>query len=139
MSYLLDTDTLSAHLRGNGVVTNRFLQYGGRLYLSVVTLAELKVWVLRKQTPVRFRQGLELLLRDLVVLAVDEIVADRAGEVGAELYDRGSSLATPDLLIAATALVHNLAVVTHNVQHLRILARRNWSAGSSSCQAPCDE
>jgi predicted nucleic acid-binding protein len=57
MSYLVDTDIVSAHLRGSGIVTNRFFQYSGRLHLSVVTLAELKVWVLRKQTAVRFRQA----------------------------------------------------------------------------------
>src|SRR5437868_1016638 len=114
MSYLVDTDIISAHLRGSGAVTNRFLQYSGRLHVSVVTLAELKVWVLRKQTAVRFGQGLDLLLRDFVVLAVDEAVAVRSGEVGADLHDRGTTLATPDLLIAATALVHDLAMVTNN-------------------------
>ena len=29
MSYLVDTDIISAHLRGTGIVTNRFLQYSG--------------------------------------------------------------------------------------------------------------
>jgi tRNA(fMet)-specific endonuclease VapC len=117
MSYLVDTDIISAHLRGAGIVTNRFLQYSGRLHVSVVTLAELKVWVLRKQTALRFRQGLDLLLRDFIVLPVDEPVADRSGEVGADLHDHGTTLATPDLLIAATALVHGLAMVTNNLQH----------------------
>jgi len=117
MSYLVDTDIISAHLRGTGIVTNRFLQYTGRLHLSVVTLTELKVWVLRKQTALRFRQGLDLLLRDFVLLPIDEQAANRAGELGAELHDHGTTLATPDLLIAATAMVHNLAVVTNNVQH----------------------
>ena len=84
MSYLVDTDIISAHLRGTGAVTNRFLQYSGRLHVSVVTLAELKVGVLRTQTALRFRQGLNLLVRDFVVLPVDEAVADRAGELGAE-------------------------------------------------------
>jgi predicted nucleic acid-binding protein len=103
MSYLVDTDIISAHLRGSGIVTNRFFQYSGRLHISVVTLAELKVWVLRKQTAVRFRQALDLLLRDFTLLPVDDAVADRAGELGADLHDHGTTLATPDLLIAATA------------------------------------
>ncbi len=115
MSFLVDTDIISAHLRGVGVVTNRFLLYTGRLNLSVVTLAELKTWVLRKNTPQRYRQYLDALLRDFVILPLDETIADRFGEVGAELHDRGHQLATPDLLIAATALVNGLTVVTHNV------------------------
>ena len=105
MSDLVDTDIISAHLRGTGIVTNRFLQYSGRLHVSVVTLAELKVWVLRKQTALRYRQSLGLLMRDFVVLPVNEDVADRAGELGADLHDHGTTLATPDLLIAATALM----------------------------------
>lgn len=117
MSYLIDTDIISAHLRGTSIVTSRLLQYAGRLHVSVVTVSELKVWVLRKQTPLRFRQGLELLMRDLNVLPIDEAVANRAGELGAELCDNGISLATPDLLIAATGLVHNFVMVTHNAQH----------------------
>ena len=59
MSYLVDTDIISAHLRGVGAITNRFLQYSGRLHVSVVTIAELKVWVLRKQTALRYRQSLD--------------------------------------------------------------------------------
>lgn len=117
MSYLVDTDIISAHLRGTGAITNRFLQYSGRLHISVVSLAELKVWVLRKQTALRYRHGLDLLLRDFIVLPIDGPVADRAGEIGADLHDHGTNLATPDLLIAATAIVHNLAVATNNTQH----------------------
>lgn len=117
MSYLIDTDIVSAHLRGSSIVTNRFLQYSGRLHISVVTLVELKVWVLRKQTATRFRQALDLLLRDVTIVRIDEAAADRAGELGAELHDHGTNLATPDLLIAASAVLHDLAVVTNNTQH----------------------
>jgi predicted nucleic acid-binding protein len=41
MSFLIDTDIASAHLRDNRVVTGRFLQYTGQLYISTVSLAEL--------------------------------------------------------------------------------------------------
>ena len=51
------------------------------------------------------------------MLPIDDAVADRAGELGADLHDHGTNLATPDLLIAGTAIFHNLAVVTNNVQH----------------------
>jgi len=41
VSYLLDTDTCSAHLRQHGSVTTFFLQYLGRLHVSVITLGDI--------------------------------------------------------------------------------------------------
>ena len=116
MSFLLDTDICSAYLRNVSSVANRFLQYSGRLYLSVVTLAELEVWILQKRTPRRYKQALPVLLRDVVVLDVHRDIADLAGSVGADLRDQGLKMDTPDLLIAATALFHGLTLVTHNTQ-----------------------
>jgi tRNA(fMet)-specific endonuclease VapC len=51
MSFLIDTDTCSAHLKQKGVIMNRFLQYTGGLHLSTVTLGELYAWVLRANAP----------------------------------------------------------------------------------------
>lgn len=47
MSFLLDTDTCSAYVKGNPLVFNRFLQYGSRLAISTITLGELFTWALR--------------------------------------------------------------------------------------------
>ena len=44
MSFLLDTDTCSAHLKNVAIVISRFLQYTGRLHMSVITLGELYAW-----------------------------------------------------------------------------------------------
>jgi predicted nucleic acid-binding protein len=41
MSFLHDTDICSAYLKGNPDVQNRFIQYGGRLQVSVITVGEL--------------------------------------------------------------------------------------------------
>ena len=54
------------------------------------------------------------LLDDMTVLDVD--VAHKFGEVRAQQLDQGLFTPEMDLLIAATALVCNLTVVTHNVQ-----------------------
>ncbi len=51
MSHLLDTDIISAYLRGNGQVLNRFIQYSGGLYVSIVSLAELYAWVYWADNP----------------------------------------------------------------------------------------
>jgi tRNA(fMet)-specific endonuclease VapC len=116
MSFLIDTGIASAYLRGIGLVQNRFLQYTGGLAVSTITMAELKMWLLRVNTPGKFLQELPGFQQQVHLLPVDDAVAQRAGEIGAALLDKGLTVATPDLLIAATALVHGLTLVTHNTQ-----------------------
>jgi len=45
------------------------------------------------------------------------LAAWKFGEIRAQLLDKGEPVAAIDLMIAATALIHNLTVVTHNTQH----------------------
>lgn len=116
MSFLVDTVVVSAHLRGHRSVSTMFLQYTGGLHVSAVTLAESKTWLYRSSTPKKFRDSFELLADDLLALDVDEVVAEAFGRIGAKLYDDGWTLPTPDLLIACTAIVHNLTLVTSNTQ-----------------------
>ena len=81
MSFLLDTDTCSAYLKGHNAVANRFIQYGGRLHVSSVRMAELYTWALRASAPpTRLQKVLDML--PLVQLHdVDPQVARTFGEV----------------------------------------------------------
>ena len=116
MSFLLDTDICSAWMKGHPAVSNRFVQYGGRLHLSAVTLGELWAWVGRANAPPGRLQRLLDLLKDVQVLLLDESVARKFGEVRAWQLDRGLSTPDLDLLNASVALVHNLTMVTHNTR-----------------------
>jgi len=116
VSFLVDTDICSAHLRQNGAVTNRFLKYTGRLHISAVTVGELYTWALRANAPPQRLQALLDLLNDVVILGVDEQVGRKFGELRAALFDLGRPALDMDLLIAATALTHDLTLVTHNVR-----------------------
>jgi len=116
MSFSLDTDTCSAHLK-SGALAHRLVQYAGRLHISSITLGELYTWVLRAKAPPRRTQMLLDLLNDVAVLDVTPEVARRFGEVHARLLDSGQSVPRMDLLIGVTALVHGFTVVTHNTQH----------------------
>ena len=98
---LVDTDVFIDHLRGA-----RELKPGRhRIHYSVVTRCELlsgdvgSVLVQRLLDP--FRE-----------LVVGRRVAERAGRIR-----RQTGLAVPDALIAATAIEHDLAVVTRNRRH----------------------
>jgi predicted nucleic acid-binding protein len=44
MSFLLDTNILSAHLRRSASLAHRFFQHSGRLYTASISLGELYVW-----------------------------------------------------------------------------------------------
>lgn len=116
MSFVLDTDISSAWMKGEAAVSNRFIQYGGGLCISTVTLGELWAWVQRANAPPRRLQRLLDLLKDVHVLSVDDSIARRFGDVRAWQLDRG--LATPDLdlLNASVALLHDYTLVTHNTK-----------------------
>ena len=115
MSFLVDTDICSAYLKGDRRVWGRFLQYGGGLHVSTVTVGELFTWALRANASPARLQGLLDLLRDMTVLDLTLDVARKFGEVRAGLLDQGQTTPEMDLLIGSTALVHGLTMVTHNV------------------------
>lgn len=95
---LVDTDIFIDHLRGSAAI-----KVGrNRLHYSVITRAELFAG----------NSGTDLtsqLLAPFREVNVDRAVAERAGRVVREFR-----LRLPDALIAATALEHDLALVTRN-------------------------
>lgn len=131
MSFLLDTDICSAYLKGNNAIAKRFVQYGGRLHISTLTLGERYSWALRAASPPRRLSEIIGLQSLTDVLDVDVAVARRFGEIDADLLDRGLPTPDLDLLNGATALLHGLTMVTHNTndyQNIRGLTIVDWLA-----------
>jgi tRNA(fMet)-specific endonuclease VapC len=116
VSFLLDTDICSAHLKGDRQVWQKFLQHTGQLHISTISLGELYTWACRKGVSPKRRQSLQDLLQDVTALDVTAAVSEKFGELRAELLDAGQGTPDMDLLIAATALVHDFTLVTHNVK-----------------------
>jgi tRNA(fMet)-specific endonuclease VapC len=71
---------------------------------------------MRANAPMARLQSVQDFLKAVMVLEVTLLVAEKFGEIRADLLDRGLLVGEMDLLNAATALVHNLTLVTHNVQ-----------------------
>jgi tRNA(fMet)-specific endonuclease VapC len=114
MSFLVDTNICSAHLKGDRKVTRRFFNISGRIHISVIKLGELYTWTFRAKSLPSRRVDLERMLVACQILPLDEQIAVRFGEVRAALFDQGTPVATADLFIVTTALVHDLTLVTHN-------------------------
>jgi predicted nucleic acid-binding protein len=115
--YLLDTDIISAHLRGEPAVTARLAAAQGRLHASVISLAELFAWIDRRNTPRVLRDGLVALIPDLEWEPITFEIARRCGQLRAHTYDAGRPLPLLDLLVSSTALEYGFVVVTHNIRH----------------------
>jgi len=109
MSFLLDTNIVSFHLKHPRGLTHRFVQYSGRLYISSVALAELYVWAFGKAKAASALSAIEAMLRDEVNrLDFDDDCARKFGQLRVDLLRRGVGVNPMDLLIASVALVYDL-------------------------------
>jgi tRNA(fMet)-specific endonuclease VapC len=120
MTFLLDTDTCSAHLRRPAGLMHRFVQHSGRLRVPTIVLAELYVWAYLRPDPHEFLDAIAAFLHhEVEVLGFDEACAERFGKLRVELQRAGITIAPMDLLIASVALAHDLTLVTHNTAHFQ--------------------
>jgi len=128
VSYLLDTNAISEWVKPRpdpGIV--RWLDEvdEDRAYLSVITLGELRKGVDRLaggRRRDRLEQWLTSELPDRFserLLPVDAEIATEWGRLLARAERAGTAVGSIDALIAATATVHGLQVVTRNVAHFR--------------------
>ena len=129
MKYLLDTNVISEVIRKepNGKVMLRLSTVPPQdVVTSVVCVAELRHGTARVAHGTRLweRIGREILSR-VNILPLGEAEAVRAGDLLAALEAQGEPIGIEDVWIGATALEHNLIVVTRNVRHFaRIPALR---------------
>jgi hypothetical protein len=140
MTFLLDTAAISEtrKRRPNAGFIAWLERYGtAACALSVVTLGELQSGASRHRDPA-VRAALEAwLTRDVMttfadrVLSVDAEVARLWGRIVGEGIARGQPPPPLDALIAATALVHGLTVVTRNVRDFErcgVRVENPWTA-----------
>lgn len=131
MTFLLDTDTCVFWLRGHAPVRQRLIAVGLQaVSISVVTLAELRYGAACSARPDTNQRVIDIFISGPTLLGVDTDIARAFGDLKAALRQRGQLIDDTDLLIAATAQVRGLLLVTNNTNHFsRISSLRleNWT------------
>jgi predicted nucleic acid-binding protein len=138
--FLLDTNCISEVVRVNPdprVLSWLEAAEETVLYLSVLTLGEIRRGVAALTQGKRralLESWLEIDLRARFAgrtLPIDAAIADRWGALAAEVKAKGAVLSAIDGLLAATALHHNLTIVSRNVGdfgHTQVPVLDPWKA-----------
>lgn len=118
MKYILDTDVVIDHLRGKKPIGADVL---ADAVISIITLGELIHGANKSDES---KGALSKLSREITKLGLkvenlDEQIIYEFGNIKAELELCGERLEDFDLLIAATAIVGGLTLVTRNLKHFR--------------------
>lgn len=124
MRYLVDANVLSESTRQDPspVVVQWLQDHESDVVVTPIVLGEIEYGILqlplgRKRTILHqwFREG----IRKLRVLDLDTGTATAWAELLARLKSKGQAMPVKDSLIAATALQHQLTIVTRNVVDFR--------------------
>lgn len=117
MSWLADTNVLSELVKSRpnrGVVD--WAGTVGRISLSAITVEEILFGLAWNPNRRIYMAVMRFLASSCDVLPITQAIAERAGALRGELRSRGIIRSSPDMLIAATAEIHHLTLVTRNTR-----------------------
>jgi tRNA(fMet)-specific endonuclease VapC len=118
---LLDTDILSALMRRVPNVqahSNKYLLNHSQFNFASISRFEILRGLKAKNALKQIASFNFFCINNNVLLLSDTVIV-RAADIYAYLSVRGQLIQDADLLIAATALEHNLVLVTNNTSHFK--------------------
>jgi tRNA(fMet)-specific endonuclease VapC len=114
-SVVVDTDVVSFLFKNHPISTRYDADLAGRtLVISFMTLAELDRWVIHANWGDARRHRLREYLEPFVVLPYNRALCTKWAEVTVAAQATGRRIECADAWIAATALLYDLPLVTHN-------------------------
>ena len=118
MRYLLDTNVCVVYVNGRSRAVRQRLQAADLEEVAVcsVVKTELFYGAMRSNNPARTLQRQQRFLQIFESLPFDDLSAEIAARIRAQLAVSGTPIGSNDLLIAAIALANNLMIVTHNTR-----------------------
>jgi tRNA(fMet)-specific endonuclease VapC len=119
IQYLVDTDWAIHYLNDHEGIVQRLqeLQRQEGLALSIISLAELYEGVYYSREPEDDDRALQDFLRGVTILGIDEHTCQIFGKERGRLHASGTMIGDCHLLIGATALRHDLTILTNNRRH----------------------
>jgi len=113
--YLLDTTTIIDHLRGDKKVNSYLEEIGIRGDIAgccCINVAETYTGMKDKE-----KEKTDKFIESLYYFGVTKEIATLAGKLKQKYVKKGTTLATTDVIIAATAITCGLILITKNVKH----------------------
>ena len=122
ISHLVDADRIIDYLndRGGARESMGTLIQARTLATSIIVVGELYEGLAGTASEAQKRSSLDELLAGLTVLGIDDDTASVFGRLRAELRVAGQLIADHDLWIAATALRHDLTLISRDAHFERI-------------------
>jgi tRNA(fMet)-specific endonuclease VapC len=128
---LIDTDTLSAIMKQNAIVIPHAIAYLNqhqRFTFSLITRYEVLRGLKAKGATKQLRAFEAFCANNIIIPLTDEMIV-KAADIYAILKNRGTPIGDADILIAATALILKIPVVTNNESHFCYIPElivQNW-------------
>ncbi len=111
--FALDTNIVSAHLRGDAAVGDQ-VRANTRLYLPVTVLGELYYGAYHTEHKDKQLHRVRSFLPLTQTVHLDDEIAERYGRIKARLAELGSMIPENDIWIAATCLAHDLTLASRD-------------------------
>ena len=124
--YLVDTDWIADLLAGRSRAYSLLAPLvPDGLSISIITYAEIYQGIFFGQDPRRSERAFKTLLQDVRILPLSRPIARRYARIRGTLRVSGTLLPPQDILIAATAIHHDLTLVTRNLKHFQRIPNLN--------------
>ena len=118
MKYLVDADWLIDAMVGRAIAQETLARLSDEgVAVSIIAVAEIYEGAFASTDPQGTLEGMREFLGDFAILPITDPMVERFARVRASLRQRGQLIPDMDLLIASTAIVADLTLVTRNLRH----------------------